>query len=305
MASVNDYPLPPGRAFEIPGQDISVQQARYQFFCAVHRVNPRVTDELMSEPLDFLRPLALLEPSLATLAPEMPPPQQVGGRYLIPARGALIPYWEVFKYATERNPEGFRQLRDRLRQWADRWRLWPANPDDDWCLAFATDAIVRAVGDDAYRADPFRYARFIVEMLSDEEVQFAFTQPEAWQPTFEGWAEAERRLDDAYRRAKQTYKERIERACREEGMLPVRSSRRRKGNPFEWLARYQTRGERWAWIAEEETKRLALLGDQDGVTDKAVAKAASGKADFIGLKLVDSSRGRPRKQPNSEPRNRT
>lgn len=177
--------------------------------------------------------------------------------------------------------------------------MWPADPDDDWCLAFAADAIARAVVDDAYRTDPFRYVRFIVGMFLDEDVQFAFIEPRGWQPTFEEWAEAERRLDDAYKHAKQTYKERIEHACREEGLTQVRSFRRRKGNPFEWLALYQTRGERWAWIAEEETKRLASLGDQDGVTSKAVAKASSVKAGFIGLKLADSSRGRPRKQANS------
>jgi hypothetical protein len=136
-------------------------------------------------------------------------------------------------------------------------------------------------------------------MAIDEEVQFAFIEPQGWQPTFEGWSVAEQRLDAAYKRAKQTYKERIERACREEGLTPVRSSRWRKGNPFNWLALYQTRRERWAWIAEEETKRLASLGDQDGVTDKAVAKAATGKARLIGLKLAKPTRGRPSKQATS------
>src|SRR5215217_1398177 len=153
MTSVNDDNLNLlGRAFEVPGQDVGVQQARSLFFHAVHRVNPGVTAELMGEPLDMFRSLVpLLEPGLWTN--EMPPPQKVGSRYVTPARGALRPFWEVLKSATQHDPKEFHQLRDRLRQWADRWRLWSADPVDDWCLDFAADALACAVEDDTYQTD--------------------------------------------------------------------------------------------------------------------------------------------------------
>lgn len=110
MTSVNDDNLA-GRAFEIPGQDVSVHQARYLFFRAVHRVNPGVTDELMGEPLGLFRSLApLLEPSRAAAA-VAPPPWR---GYPTPARDVLMPFWDVFKHATEHDPEEFNQLRDRL-----------------------------------------------------------------------------------------------------------------------------------------------------------------------------------------------
>ena len=81
--------------------------------------------------------------------------------------------------------------------------------------------------------------------------------------------------------------------CRERGLQSIPRPRHRKGNHFEWLALYQTRAERWAWIAEEETKRLASLGDLKGVTANAVARAAKEKAALIGLKLADPGPGRP------------
>ena len=142
MDSINERPS--RRAFELPGQDVSVHQARCLFFRAVHRVNPLVTGELMGEPLNLSRSLVpLLERTLAAA----PPPRKVGGQYLTPARDALMPYWEVIKAATEQDLEELRRLRDVLRHWADRWRLWSANPDDDWCLAIAADAVARAVAD--------------------------------------------------------------------------------------------------------------------------------------------------------------
>ncbi len=133
--------------------------------------------------------------------------------------------------------------------------------------------------------------------LSDNERRFEFSH-RGWNPTLEFWGVAEVRLDESYKRAKKVYKERVERVCREEGLRPGRGARARKGDHFDWLARYQVGWERWAWIAEDETKRLAAAGDLNGVSDDAVAKAAREKATLIGLRLADTDHpGRPPTSP--------
>ncbi|MBA3449845.1 MAG: hypothetical protein H0T18_01385 [Chloroflexia bacterium] len=46
-----------GRAYETPGEDVAVHATRALFFQAVHRIEPRVVDELMGEPLALYRPI--------------------------------------------------------------------------------------------------------------------------------------------------------------------------------------------------------------------------------------------------------
>jgi hypothetical protein len=289
MASVDHNLRKP--AFEISGEDVSVRFARFEFFRAVHRVHPAVVDELMGEPLELFRSCQqqLMARFPATIE-ERRRRGQEWPRDVLHIQATRMPYWEVLNYAGERDPEIFHRLRDRLLEWANRWRLWSVDPDDDWCLHAALD-VLENVSNGGVPFSTFVFASGVP--LSEAERRFSFSDGYGWMPILEEWEDAERRLDDAYKRAKKVYKERLERVCRERGLQPVPRSRHRKGNHFEWLAQYQTRGERWAWIAEEETKRLASLGDPKGVTDEAVAKAAKKKAVLIGLKLADTGPGRP------------
>jgi hypothetical protein len=274
-----------GRAFESPDEDVGVHAAREMFFRAVHRVNPRVVGSLMAESLPLYRPL--FEAGLA----QVPEQKRHWWRTF-----DWYPSWGRFKYASERDPVEVRRLRELLPEWADRWRLWVVDPEDDWCLeaAIETLALMSAAGDKA-KPDPLYYlgSRMIEIPFSDAERRFEFSHA-GWVPTLQGWEVAEARLDASFMRAKKAYKERMQRMSGERGLKAVRGIRDRKGDHFEWLALYQVGRERWVWIAEEETKRLASVGDPTGVTADAIAKAVRGKAKLIGLKLADTDHpGRP------------
>jgi len=274
-----------GRAFESPDEDVGVHAARELFFRAVHRVKPQVVGDLMRDPLALYRPM--FEAQLAQVPEEKRHWWRTFDWY---------PSWGRFKHASKRDPVEVHQLRELLFKWADKWRLWVVDPEDDWCLKAAVEtlAILSDAGDEAEPQPLYYLGSRLIEMpLSDTKRRFEFSHP-GWNPTLEGWRVAEVRFDESYKRAKSAYKKRIEDACREAGLKTVQGARRRKGDHFEWLALYQVGRERWIWIAEEETKRLASAGDPKAVTADAIAKAVREKAKLIGLLLADPKHpGRP------------
>ena len=269
-----------GRAYEAPGEDAAVHAARALFFQAVHRIEPRVARELMDEPLALYRPI--FEAGLAGVPEDE--------RHSWRAFGAF-PHWDTIVYASERDPKELHELRAVLLDWAHKWRL-----EDDWCLEAAAETLAYfSAAGDAAELQPLHYlgTPMIERPFTDRDLRFEFSS-RGWSPTLTSWKEAEESMDERYQDAKQAYRERIEALCRERGLQPVRGTKMRAGDHFEWVARFQVGRELWTEIADVETKRLKAEG-KPGVTGDAVAKAVREKADLLGLTLADVKRpGRPK-----------
>ena len=269
-----------GRAFEAPGEDVAVHAARALFFQAVHRIEPRVSGELMDEPLALYRPI--FEAGLAGIPEDQRPEWRAF---------AAFPSWDTIFYARAHDPKELHELRNLLLTWSRKWRL-----EGDWCLVAAAEtlAIFSAAGD-AAELQPLHYlgTPMIERPFTDPELHFAFSS-RGWSPTLTSWKEAEESMDERYQDAKQAYRERIEALCRERGLQPVRGAKVRAGDHFEWVARFQVGWELWTEIAQVETARLHAEG-KAGVSADAVAKAVREKADLLGLTLADVKRpGRPK-----------
>jgi hypothetical protein len=270
-----------GRAYEAPDEDAGVHAARALFFQAVHRVEPRVVGDLMGEPLALSR--LIIEAGLAGV----PEDQRHRRR-----TGEWFPSWGTIAYASDRDPKELHELRAVLLHWAHKWRL-----EDDWCLEAAVEtlAILSAAGDTA-EPQPLHYlgTRMIESPFAASELRFEFSDS-GWSPTLTSWEVAEQWIDWHYREVKKAYRERIDALCREQELQPVRGTKVRAGDHFEWVARYQVGRELWTEIAEVETKRLKARGKR-GVSADAVAKAVREKAQLLGLTLAEVERpGRPKR----------
>jgi hypothetical protein len=269
-----------GRAYEAPGEDVDVHAARALFFQAVHRIEPRVSRELMDEPLALYRPI--FEAELASIPEDQRPEWRAF---------AAFPHWSAIVSASERDPKELHELRTALLHWAHKWRL-----EDDWCLEAAAETLadLSAAGDDAEpQALHYLGTPMIKSPFAKSDLRFEFSHG-GWSPTLTTWEDAAKSIDWHFREAKKAYRERIEALCRERGLQPVRGTRVRTGDHFEWVAQFQVDRALWTEIADDETKRLKAQG-KPGVTADAVAKAVREKARLIGLTLADVERpGRPK-----------
>lgn len=246
------------RAFERPDEDAGVHEARERFFHAVYRVQPRVSGDLMGEPLALYRPI------YEAWAAQHP---GVGWSWGLDL--GHLPGWTYFNYATaEHDPPAYVELRDALLKWSRRWRL--AN---DWCLEAAVETLVSLSGDDAPTPGPLYYlgARMIELPFPDEETRFSF-QCRGWQPTLENWDTAREWIEEAFQSALAAHKDRLEALARAEGLITPRRPRDRAGDHLEWLARYV--------VGRETTQEIA---DAEGVSRQAVDKAISGAKHRIDL----------------------
>ena len=270
-----------GRAYEAPDEDAGVHAARALFFQAVHRVETRVVGDLMGEPLALARPI--FQARLASVPEERRPWWRTFDGFLS---------WGTIAYASDRDSKELHELRALLLHWAHKWRL-----EDDWCLeaAVKTLAILSAAGDTA-EPQPLHYpgTRMIELPFADSELRFEFSNS-GWSPTLTSWEVAEKWIDWHYGQVKKAYRERIDALCRERGLQPVRGTKVRAGDHFEWVARFQVGRELWTEIAEVETERLRTRG-KPGVSADAVAKAVREKAQLLGLTLAEVERpGRPKR----------
>lgn len=260
------------RGYERQGEDVGKHAAREIFLRTVHRIEPRVVGDLMDAPLDLYRPM--FASSIAGLSET-----QRSFSWIILEKS---PSWGHFKHAWERDPSEVHQLRDLLLRWSRKWRLW-----DEWCLESAVETLaLLSAGGEHPNSEPLHYAgsRMIEMPFSDDELRFDFSH-HGWQPVLEDWANAERQLDDAFRRAKQEYRQRVEAMCLEEGLAEVRSPRNRAGDHFEWLVRFQVCRESWVEIAAGTKTK-----NGEPATDDAVAKAVKAKAALIELTLAEVER---------------
>ena len=269
-----------GRAYEAPGEDANVHAARALFFQAVHRIEPRVARELMDKPLALYRPI--FEAGLAGIPEDQRPEWRAFDTFL---------HWDTIVSASERDPKELHELRNLLLKWSRKWRL-----QDDWCLEAAAETLADfSAAGDAAELQPLHYlgTPMIERPFTDCDLRFEFSS-RGWSPTLTSWKEAEALMDERYQDAKQAYRERIEALCRERGLQPVRGTRVRTGDHFEWVARFQVGRELWTEIADDETERLYADG-KPGVTGDAVAEAVREKADLLDLTLAKVKRpGRPK-----------
>lgn len=250
-------------AYEQPGEDAGIHTARPRFLSVVHRLEPRVSTDLMGEPLQLYRPLFIA--AMSTV------PLENRGWWRVwddPLN------WPKFKYANEAyDPPEILRLRDLVLEWSQEWHL-----RDDWCLQAAIDTLARWSddGEDLKPQALFYPAASMIELpFSEDELQFEFSH-RGWSPTQESWERAREWMEESFRRALGEYKSRIEALVAESALIPVSPSRKRAGDPVAWLARVVINKDSYSKIAREV-----------GVSRQAVSKAVRKQASAIELTLPD------------------
>lgn len=257
---------PPPRGLEHPDEDATKHEARWRFLQAVHRVQPRVSGDLMGEPLDLFRPI--LEQAIARLPVEHRDTWRFRN---------VEPTWIWFKHAgagQEQHYPGSLRLRSLLLHWGRLWRL-----KDEWLLEAAVETLVHyCIDHDPPALMPLSYSRHmmpITDPFDDEDIRFTFDPDDGWTASIESWTAARDRLTASFNRALSAYHERVEAMYQEEGFGPPVGSRLRGGDHYEWLARYVIEG----------VETYDEIGCRDDVTRQAVSPAVKDKAALIGLTL--------------------
>lgn len=254
----------PAPAFERPNEDRGVHAARERFFHAVHRVQPRVSNDLMGEPLALYRPIYEERMESHRTGP------QLGWSWAMDY--GWLPDWSHFQYATDvHDPQSHVQLRELLLKWSRRWRL-----ADSWCLEAAVETLAMMSADESGPLPvPLYYlgTRMVELPFAEEEMKFSF-QSRGWEPTLENWGSAAARMTEKFNRELQLYRERVENLARDEGLVQPRGERTRKGDHLEWLARYVVGYETYDEIAAAV-----------GATRQAVEPAVQAKAVAIDLTI--------------------
>lgn len=259
----------PAPAFERADETAGVHAARERFFQAVHRVEPRVSGDLMGQPLTLYRPIYQdYQERTASHRGGLCP------GWAFAMQSGWLPGWTHFLYATDaHDPPSHGELRDVLQKWSRRWRLL-----DPWCLESAVETLARMSADDEDPApEPLHYlgTRMIEMPFGEEEIVFSF-QSKGWYPTLESWDWAAERIRDKFNRELRAYRERVERLARDEGFVPTKRERTRAGDHLEWLARYVV-----GWETYDEIAAAV------GVTRQAVADAVQAKAVAIDLEIPE------------------
>lgn len=264
-------PKPPRyhRAFEHPGEDAGIHEARERFFHALHRVEPRVTGDLTGEPLMLYRPIYQAWRAKT---------DRYTGWFLGMEFGSL-PGWSHFEYATSRDPESHRWLRDLLLKWSRKWRL-----TDGWCLEAAVETLADLSADDDDPPAPrplFYLGQRAVELpFGEDALRFSFSR-RGWEPTLESWGTAKDRLKDAFERELQAYKVRVAAMASEAGLVKPPQPRDRGHDHMKWLARVVIDEDSYSLIARESgTSRQAV--------SEAVQKQAAACGGIACVNLADS-----------------
>ena len=111
---------------------------------------------------------------------------------------------------------------------------------------------------------------------------FSFHVPSAWEPSISTRAEAKRRLNAAYKEAREEFFASRERLARSRGFdKPSRS--RAEDRHLRWLVRYQVSGESFTDIARD------LTPEDPEASRKTVASGVKQGSKLIGLRLREST----------------
>ncbi len=159
---------------------------------------------------------------------------------------------------------------DALLAWAKRWHL-----TDRWCLVLAHDTARRYAIVPNARGWEFQGQGIFVGSFpfAIEPLQLG---PFYHDPTWRGRADFKAHVLAQATRAIDDYSNRIDTAAEAAGLK--RAPRRREVEHFDWLARYQVKGESFASIAN--TASYKFQGGR-----QTVRKAIVALAEYLGLKL--------------------
>jgi hypothetical protein len=199
-------------------------------------------------------------------------------------------------------------ISEPLKAWLRRWHL-PCPPEDDrWCFEWAMQTMHEWEIMHEWHVDPrnirgYRWAppEGSPGIIDPEQAfRFELTAPipgravrplDGWNPEYERKANAARRISGAFSQALKAYIDKLDRAARERGNQ--RTPTKRERAHFEWLVRFQVKGESFADIA----------AGLPHITSKAVERAVRRTAKLVGIPLRPLKRtGRPAGRVESHPR---
>lgn len=137
---------------------------------------------------------------------------------------------------------------DALRAWATRWHL-----TDDWCLVLARDTARRYVIHPDAQGWEFQ-GQGIVSGSFPFDIEPLQLEPFYHDPTWRSRRDFKADVLERVRRALDDYCDRIEAAALAAGLK--RAPRKRGVEHFDWLARYQVKGESFASIAKSASYKF-------------------------------------------------
>jgi len=242
----------------------SISQAHVSFLVAVQECEPRVLADLKKRALTLYR--------------------DTRARYASPGREGAVDAFLGRSLATMTSPArpDLAPLHAALLGWARRWNL-----SADWCLKAALEAMAFWM-----RRRPSRltwgigWSGFLPTLTT---TPFTFEHA-GWDPSRQqrtAYVQAVRKTCEDFL---QGYVRGVDRTARNRGFRPAPTTR--EAVHFEWVARFQVRGESFAAIEARirgQPRWAAHISER-----KAVAMAVKGLAQRIGLPLRPAPRGRPR-----------
>jgi hypothetical protein len=206
-------------------------------------------------------------------------------------------------------PESVR-LNMALHSWASRWHLvwWRQSTRsegfvNEWCLDYAVETLSewaeKGLPDEldwAFSLDnQKRYRAYRADYVF-EKIEFHFDF-HAWALEAEPWRLYEKKLDEAYKRAKETYRE-LQLFPAEMGDFTIQPAIIKR-NPahFDWLVSYQIIDSFFAAAWYPTLRDIAQeYGGSQGISPDSISDAVHGLAHLLGFTLRPSRIGKPHRQ---------
>jgi hypothetical protein len=257
--------------------------------------------------LDFFRTIRRREPEvLKSLCRDVLPAYQAATQ---PTRYYPVIWGHLWM------PERDKAYQDAIRDaglailsWATRWRLaWirynvrvgdmvlKSSLANGFCLDQTIETLnawcwfgVPSELDWAYTLRHKEYQSFSAQyIVQPRAFEFEYL---SWLVHADTWKSYEKKLDEAYRAAKKSYRqERLEYAAISSDILPAAVEKRNPAH-LDWLVDYLIKNMTFAAIARE-------YGGHQGLNERSVANGIYGLVDLLGLTLPYRRIGRPRKNP--------
>ena len=162
-----------------------------------------------------------------------------------------------------------------LSSWAKRWHL-----TDRWCLALARDTARWYAEQPDAQGWEFEGKAIFAGMFPFAIEPLQLGAAAYYDPTWQRRGIFKRHVLEQVARAVDDYCDRIEAAAREAGLKRV--SRKRESEHFDWLVRYQIKGEPYASIAQNASYKFK--GGR-----QTVRKAIVDLAEYLELTLRSST----------------
>ncbi|MCH5460943.1 hypothetical protein [Bacillus cereus] len=123
----------------------------------------------------------------------------------------------------------------------------------------------------------FNYKSDVLAAFSGDKDKIFGYRGYGWDPRMYSWSEFEKKLDLAYKKYKELYRERTENFMKENGY--VEGKEKRNMDHFDWLVRYQ--------IQEWNTKEIAdyYSTNKKVISEDTISKALHNTASLVGFKL--------------------